>query len=603
MKRSIEQGDRLYQFGPFCLDTRERILLREGRVVPLPAKALDTLLVLVLSSGHLVEKDVLMKEVWPDEFVEEGNLARQIFILRKAFGETTESPKYIETVPRRGYRFIAHASESKGQNAELAEDGSERIALRKDANEVLAAMQSIAVLPFETIGAKTQDEYLGLGMTDALITRLSNLKRVTVRPTSAVRNAIKGDPVAAGRILKVATVLEGSIQKWKDHIRVTVQLVSIPNGNTLWAEKFDEKFTDIFDIEDLISDQVARALVLKLTTEEQAQLAKRYTENREAYELYLRGRYSWSKRTIEELEKAVDYFRQAIAKDPYYSVAHAGLADSLLLLGLFGAEPPRFVMPQAKAAALKAIELNKKLGEAYASLAQIKLTYDWDWTGAETDFQEAIRLSPNYPTAYQWHGEYLATMGLMDEGLAELKRARDLDPFSLIINTNLGLAYYWARQYDLAIGQLKWVTELEPNFFRSHLLLGMAYESKLRHREAIAELEKARGLNENSWTLAGLGHAYAFFGERAEAEKVLSRLLKLAQSKYVSAVTLAVIHAGFKDHVDQTLEWLEKAYEERAGLLVWLDVWPAFDTVRSNAKFAELLRRIGFSNHSPSIPT
>ena len=265
MKRAIEGDDGLYQFGPFCLDAGERVLLRDGRVVPLPAKALSTLLALVVSSGHLVEKDVLMEEVWPGEFVEEGNLARHIFMLRRALGETTENPKYIETIPRRGYRFIADVREGPDEAPPADKSASAPIILQKHTNHRLANIQSMAVLPFETLGAKTQDEYLGLGIADALITKLSNLKRVIVRPTSSVRNAMKDDAVSAGRALKVATVLEGTIQKWDEYIRVTVQLVSTRDGATLWAERFDEKFTNIFAIEDSISEQVATALAVKLT--------------------------------------------------------------------------------------------------------------------------------------------------------------------------------------------------------------------------------------------------------------------------------------------------------------------------------------------------
>jgi tetratricopeptide (TPR) repeat protein len=255
-------------------------------------------------------------------------------------------------------------------------------------------------------------------------------------------------------------------------------------------------------------------------------------------------------------------------------------------------------MPQAKVAAMKAIELDKTLGEAYASLAQIRFYYDWDWTEAARNYQQAVRLSPTYPTAHQWYGEYLLAMGRTDEGLAELKRARDLDPLSLIINTDLGLAFYWAQRYDLAIEQLERTIELEPSFFRAHLHLGMAYERKRMYGEAIAELETARRLNENAWTLAGLGYAFASFGEKAEAEKLLEQLLELSQARYVSSAAIAVVYAGFGDQVNQTLEWLEKAYSERSGLLAWINVWPIFDRIRSDGRFADLLRRIGF----PSCP-
>jgi tetratricopeptide (TPR) repeat protein len=252
-------------------------------------------------------------------------------------------------------------------------------------------------------------------------------------------------------------------------------------------------------------------------------------------------------------------------------------------------------MPQAKAAAMKAIELDGSLGEAHASLGQIRLIYDWDWMGAEADFQQAIRLNSNYPTAHQWHGESLVSMGQFEQGLPELRKARDLDPLSLIINTNVGLNFYWARQYDRAIEQLERALELEPNFFRARLHLGMCYERKRMYPEAIAEFEKARSISENSWTLAGLGHCHASFGARARAENLLEQLLELSRHQFVSCATIAVVYAGFEDRVEPTMEWLEKAYEERSGLLIWLKVWPIFDHLRSDARFVRLLRRIGFA--------
>lgn len=339
MNRSTDPDSRLYQFGPFCLDAEERVLLREGRLVPLPAKALSTLLVLVLSRGQLVEKEVLIEKVWPEEFVEEGNLAQHIFMLRKALGETVENVKYIETVPRRGYRFVAPVSERRKEFAEVANDVSKRITLKKDTPERLVDIPSIAVLPFETLGATTQDEYLGLGIADALITRLSKLRKVKVRPTSAVRNAMKDNAVSVGRALKVATVLEGTIQKWDEYIRVTVQLVSIRDGATLWAERFDEKFTNIFAIEDSISEKAATALTVKLTAEEQELLAKRYTENTQAHQAYLKGRYFFARRSQESLTKSIEYFELAIRIDPDYAIAYAGLAECYCMLISFDLVP------------------------------------------------------------------------------------------------------------------------------------------------------------------------------------------------------------------------------------------------------------------------
>ena len=572
------RGDDLFQFGSFRLDAGERVLLRDGRLVPLPAKVLNTLLVLVRNNGHVVEKDVLMKEVWPDEYVEEGNLAQHIFMLRRALGESTENPRYIETVPRRGYRFVAKMIEPE----EEAHDGG---------------IDSLAVLPFINASNDPNMEYLSDGVTESIMNSLSRLPQLKVMARSTVFR-YKGagiDPREAGHSLGVRAVIMGIVQQLGEQLVISAELVDAEDGSRIWGEQYHRKSSDILSLQDELTWEISEKLRLRLSGEQKKRLTKRFTENREAYEFYLKGRHAWGRRAIEDLKKGVEYFQHAIAEDPNYSLAHAGIADCLVLLGLFGADNPREIMPQARAAAMKAIKLDESLGEAYASLGQIKLIYDWDWSAARANFQQAVSLNPTYPTAHQWHGEYLVSMGLFDQGVVELKRARDLDPLSLIINTNLGLNFYFARRYDLAIEQLECALELEPNFFRAHLHLGMCYERKLMYREAIAELEKARSISENSWTLAGLGHCHASFGARADAEKFLDQLLELSRRQFVSCATIAVVYAGFGDRVDQAMEWLERAYEERSGLLIWLKVWPIFDHLRSDARFVRLLRRIGFA--------
>lgn len=580
----MERGDDYFQFGSFRLDASERVLLRDGRLVPLPAKVLSTLLLLVRNNGRVVEKEVLMNEVWPDEYVEEGNLAQHIFILRRALGESTENPNYIETVPRRGYRFVAKMIEP----GEKTDD---------------KGIDSLAVLPFVNASNDPNMEYLSDGITEGVMHSLSGLPQLKVMARSTVFR-YKGagiDPQEAGHRLGVRAVMVGIVQQIGEHFVIRTELVDVEDGSRIWGEQYHRKSSDIFSLQDELASEISEKLRLRLSGEQKERLTKRFTENRQAYEFYLKGRYAWARRAIEDLKKGVEYFRQAIAEDPNYSLAHAGIADCLVLLGLFGAENPREIMPQAKAAAMKAINLDASLGEAYASLGQIKLIYDWDWPAAEADFKQAVRLNPAYPTAHQWHGEYLTSMGQFDQGLPELKKARDLDPLSLIINTNIGLNFYWARQYDRAIEQLELALELEPNFFRAHLHLGMCYERKRMYQEAIAEFEKARFISENSWTLAGLGQCHASFGARAEAEELLDQLLELSRRQYVSCATIAVVYAGFEDRIDQTMEWLEKAYEERSGLLIWLKVWPIFDHLRSDARFVRLLRRIGFATDGEGL--
>ncbi len=572
-----------YQFGPFRLDAAERLLLREGEPVLLTPKVFDTLLVLVQNSGRLLGKDELMQTVWPDAIVEESNLSQNIFTLRKALGESPTKPKYIETIPRRGYRFIASVREVRYEGADLTG----------------VAVRSIAVLPFKPLGAKNGDEYLGLGLADALITRLSNIGQIVVRPTSSVRKytGLEQDPVAVGRALRVESVLDGSLRRSGERIRVTVQLVSVRDGVPLWADRFDEKFTDIFVVEDSISERVAAALMLKLTGEDKKRLTKRYTENIEAFQLYLKGRYYWNKRTGQGLKKGIEYFQQAIEKDPTYALAYAGLADCYNLLSLYGVFPPKETMPRAKAAAMRALEIDNTLAEAHTSLAYAKLYYDWDWAGAKREFLRALELNPNYATAHHWYHEYLTAMGWFEESHAEILQAQELDPLSLIISTDVGWGLYYARRYDQAIEQLRKTIEMDPTFAVAHFILGLCYGQKGLFKESAAEIQKAIAiLGDNPLALAVgvLGHAYAVSGKKDRALKVFEQLKDLSKRCYVPAYSLAIIYTGLGQK-DQALKWLRKAYEERYDRLIYLKVEPMFDSLRSDPRFKDLLRRIGFA--------
>ena len=585
MKSSIERDDRFYQFGPFCLDASERVLLRDGRLVPLPPKAFSTLLALVLSGGHLVEKDILMERVWPDEFVEESNLAQHIFLLRKALGETVENAKYIETVPRRGYRFVAAVSERRKEVAEVANYVSERITPKID-------VQSIAVLPFEPLGAAPQDEYLGLGIADALITRLSNLKQVKVRPTSAVRNVVKDDAISAGRALKVATVLEGTIQKWDEYIRVTVQLVNIQDGATLWAERFDEKFTNIFAIEDSISEQEAAALTVKLTVQEHEQLVKRYTDNTQAHQAYLRGRYFYEKRTQEGITKSIEYFELAIRTDPYHAAAHAGLAESYCSLPVFDLLPPKNAMPKAKEAALKALSLEPNLAEAHAALGQ-SLLNDWEWAAVEKEFKRAIELNANYATAHHYYAVYLRHMRRFDESLIESRKAQELDPTSANLKAAEGGTLYCAGHYDEAIEELRRAFELDANNPIAHYWMGRIYVQKAVYGAAITEFERSFSvLGKSPELLAHLGYVYAVSGRKEAAQKVLDELEESSKKDYVPSCYRAIVYAGL-DQKEQAFEWLEKAYQEHDLNLIPLAVDPTLDSLREDPRFTRLLQLTG----------
>jgi TolB-like protein/Flp pilus assembly protein TadD len=513
-------------------------------------------------------------------------------MLRRALGETTENPKYIETIPRRGYRFVAPVSERREEFAEVATDVSERITLRKGTSERLVDIQSIAVLPFETLGADTQDEYLGLGIADALITKLSNLKRVRVRSTSAVRNATKTDPVSAGRALKVATVLEGTIQKWDEYIRVTVQLVSIRDGTTLWAERFDEKFTSIFAIEDSISEQVATALALKLTAEEQAKLAKRYTENTRAHQAYLKGRYFFEKATPEGIKKGIEYFESAIGIDPRFALAYAGLADCYGNLGAFDLLPPTESLSRVKEASLKALSIDPNLAEAHTAFGRSKML-DWDWPAAEKEFKRAIELNPNSATARHWHAIYLRDMGRFDESLEESTKAVELDPTSASRKSTMGVTLYCARLYDEAIEEFRQALELDSNYPAAHYCLVVSYLQKAMYEEAITEDERTSSLfGKSPELLAYLGYIYAVSGRKEAARKAFAELETLSKSEYVASYYRALIHIGL-DEKEQALGWLEKSYREHEANLAALGIDPMLDSLREDPRFTKLLQLTG----------
>lgn len=632
-----QESQPTYQFGPFVVDAFERVLLKDGQHVSLTPKAFDTLIVLVQSSGRLLEKAELMKAVWPDSFVEEVNLAHNISVLRKTLGESESGDRFIETVPRRGYRFIARVNELSKENSHvlIEERASSTITIEVEPDDlsrtrsrgrlrwrVLAAsvalagiaiaaayyasfttpkpgaIKSIAVLPFKPLTPSSRDESFELGMADTLITKLSNLREIQVRPISAVRKyaGVEQDPVAAGRELEADAVIDGSIQ-WDGNrrIRVAVRLISVRDGSLLWTNTCEEQCTDIFAVQDSISEKVAAALAPNLTDGERQIFAKHYTDNTEAYQLYVRGRYFWNKRTEEALKKGAEYFEQAIEKDSKYALAYSGLADCYIVLGSWragGALSPKEAGQKAKIAAAKALEIDSSLAEAHTSLADAELLYGWNWLAVEQEFRRAIELNPNYATAHQWYANYLVAMGRVDEALVQVQRAKELNLVSLIINLNLGEIFRLARQEDQAIEQYKRTLELDPNFAEAHADLGKAYEQKLMYAEAIAEFEKAITLStENPLMMAALGHAYAVSGQAEAAKKILDDLHKISKQRYVSSYEIAVIHAGLGDK-DKTLESLERAYEERASYLIFLNVDPRLDRLRPDPRFQYLLRRM-----------
>jgi TolB-like protein/Tfp pilus assembly protein PilF len=463
-----------------------------------------------------------------------------------------------------------------------------------------ARAKSIAVLPFESRSEDKTNVYFADGIQDELLTRLSkisDLKVISRTSTQHYKSAPENLPEIAKK-LGVANILEGSVQKAGEQVRVNVQLIHAQSDSHLWAETYDRRLTDIFQVESEIAKRIADTLEAKLTGDEQHALSSRPTENPEAHQFYLKGRFYWNKRTDEGVRKGIEYFQQAIEKDPTYALAYTGIADCYSLEGLHidvGSLSPSEAIPKAKAAAMKALEMDDTLAEAHTSLAFIRLNYDWDFPGAEREFKQGIELNQNSANAHHWYSHYFMAMGRIEESLAESKRALELDPLGLIMNTHLGWHYMNAHQYDLAIDQFRKTLEMDANYGLAHWYLGLAYEQKAMYAEAAAELRKAKDLlKENVAVAADMGHNYAVSGKRDEAQKVVDELTELSKLRYVSSYHIALIYTGLGEK-DRAFEWLENAYKERSDLLVYLKVDPRLDSLRSDPRFQDLLRRVGLT--------
>jgi TolB-like protein/Flp pilus assembly protein TadD len=547
------------------------VLWRGGEVLPVTPKALDVLAALCEQPGQVVTKDELMRRVWPDTFVEEANLTVHVSALRKMLGPQAEGRPWIETVPRRGYRFVGPPP-----------------------RRTAAGPRSLAVLPFAALDAEAADDHLGLGMADALITRLGRSGQILVRPTSAVMPYARAatDAARSGRDLSVDVVLEGKVQRAGDRVRVTAQLVRVADGATLWADTLDEPFTGLFDVQDALSARLERALALTLGGPE-PRPAERLTENSEAYRTYLRGRYFWNKLTGPWLQKALAEFRMAVDHDERFARAWAGLADTQIMLTLFGLTPPAEGWAVARRAADRAVALDAGLSEAHVSLGYVKLFSDWDWAGAEGELRRAVSLSPASAEAHQWYALLLGMSGRLGAALQEVARAQELDPLSLTVNTNAGLLLYLRQQYEPEVEQHRRALELDPDYGPAHWALGLAYAQQGRHDEAIAAHRRAVELWDGSALFkAVLGRSYALAGRRREAEEVLRELEAATGEARVSPYHLAILYALLGDH-DRALQQLGEAAQRRDHWLVWVKVDPILEPLRGDPRFEALARAVG----------
>jgi len=458
------------------------------------------------------------------------------------------------------------------------------------------AISSLAVMPFVNTSGDPSNEYLSDGITETLINSLSQLPSLRVVPRGRVFR-YKGkdvEPEKVGQELNVRAVVTGRVLQRGDTLVVETELTDVANDSQLWGEQYTRKPSDIIAVQSEISQQILEKLRLRLSGEQKRQLSKRYTDNSEAYHLYLKGRYYWNKRTTDGLNRSIGYFNEAIEKDPGYALAYSGLADTYDVLPFYSVMTPKDAYPKAKAAAMKALEIDNSLAEAHTSLAYAMWNYDWDWSGAERENKRSIELNPNYATGHHWYGLLLIILGRHQEALRELKRALDIDSLSLIINTKLGVTYYYGREYGPAIVQLRKTIEMDPRFPLAHLYLGLTYEQQGKFPDAIAEFQKGLELGENPMLLGSLVHAYGASGKRAEAEKELKKLVEGAKTKFVSPYFLATACAGLGNK-DEAFQWLETAYRERADWMTYLKVDPEFDSLRSDPRYADLLRRVGLS--------
>lgn len=649
----------IFAFDQFLLAPEEHLLLRDGHPVSLTPKTFDLLVVLVQNSGHLVGKEELMQQVWPDSFVEEVNLSVNISALRKTLGDDQSVTRFIETVPKRGYRFVAPVKLIGDETAEIVlkrrltasivTEGDESIVLRGfgdnsrathetatraaavssvpshslveqllrhrvsvAAGAVLviafAAMilwrpypksaavplDSVAVLPFTTGDAA--NEYLADGLSEATINGLAQLPKLRVAPrTSAFRYKRQPlDPEKIGRELGVGSIVTGEVTAQGDSLSIQVDLVNVNHNSQVWGSHYTGKTSDLVSLQTRISRDLARALGWSLTIDEEQRVSAHVTENSDAYRSYLQGRYFWNQRTEEGLQKGIVAFQQATGIDPNFALAYSGLADSYTTLGYLGYISPTQAFPVAKNYALRALGLDASLAEPHASLAYGKFYFDWDWIGAEAEFRRAIELNDRYATVHQWYSIYLLSAGRTDEAFGEIQLARDRDPLSLSINTDVGFHYYYTRQYDQAIKQLKMVLEMKKDFPLAHLWLGRCYQDIGKYDEALAEFKQVEDVFPG-WvvTTAAIGYVNGLAGRRAEAEKLLKGLDELSQRKFVTSYGIALVYAGLGEK-EQAFVWLNKAFDERSHWLVWLRLDPRWDDLRSDARFAQLIERMRF---------
>jgi len=627
------------RFGLFEMDLPAGQLRKHGLKIRIQEQPFQVLAMLVQNAGKVVTREDLQKKLWPaDTFVDfDHGLNKAINKIREALSDSAESPRYVETLSRRGYRFLAEVKDADApvrspglptqpQPSEEVRDRPDvagKLAVHKQllrshawkisAFALLALMaslatwrlhslmhrppviRSLAVLPLESLSSEASQDYFADGMTDELISDLGQISALRVISRTSVmtyKHARKPLPQIA-RELNVDAVVEGTVLRSGDQVRITAQLIEAATDKHLWSQSYEGELRDTLTLQNKVASAIADQIRINLNPQEQAALKNTKFVNPQAYEFYLKGRYFWNKRTADGLKVALAYFNQAVDEDPKYAQAYSGLADTYALLGdwQYAAMTPKEALPKAKAAAIKALELDSTLGEAHNSLAFVLDGFDWDLDAGGKEFRRAIDLNPSYATAHHWFAWHLSLLGRYDEAIAEMRKAENLDPLSLIINADLAELLVLAHSYDESIRQSNKTIEMDPNFAMAHNQLAQGYLEKHMYSEAVTELEKAVRLSGGSPTcIANLARAYAASGKRSEAIRLLSGLQKRSNPTYSYGSEIATIYASLGDR-DQAMNWLEKAYEERFNPGVLLR--PGFDPLRSDPRFEDLVHRIG----------
>lgn len=616
----------LYEFWPFQIDVNSRLFLHNGQPVSITPKVFDALLLLAESRGRLVTKDEVMKALWPETFVDEANVTQTIFMLRKALGESASEQRYIITVPGRGYRFAADVRQvARGNEPEVPPSAKQRSSQQRlflTIAIVLLLMAGIgayswwrkgrprskansrivlAVLPFENFTGDPTQEFLSDGVTEEMITQLGRMdpQRVGVIARTSVMHYKNGRTSLAqiARELGVQYVLEGSVQRDKDKVRITVQLVQTKDQTHVWARQYDRELTDLLSVEDEIAQETADEIQLIVGTKPHQHvyqaLATHAPQSYQAYESYLKGRYFWNKRTEQSLTKAIVSFQEAIKEDPLYARAYAALAASYALLNGYSSVPQKSAMSKARAAALRALQLDDQLPEAHAALGYIAENYDWDWDTAEKEFRRAIELNPNYATGHHWYAECLALQGRFDEAFRQIEIARQLDPLSLIIATDDGAFLYFSGQYDKAAAQFNSVLQMESNFPRAYILVNVLM-LKGDFTDALKVIKEWQRLELSPWSLADEAYVYARSGKQREAERTLAKLQEWNRREPLDPTVFAIVYLGL-NRKNEAIKALQNAVEQHASPLTAMKVEPLFDPLRVDPRFQQMLRQLNLS--------